>query len=245
MSSLREEIATIKRKVEIYLRVGRYEAAEKALTAALADFGAIANIQNLLGVVFHKQSKFPEAIQQFKQAIKTNPMYLEANLNLAATLCDLSRYREAEEIFQALNETINPAKKIPYLILGRLANQHAISGKMYEDCGFSSSAIHEYRKALTLYPKMPDVRLALAKLFVRDNQLEEALTELNQLVEFSPDNTQAHIWLGIVHYKIGSPDLAKKQWEKAYQTDPGHLTAKAYFRFCKNPSVESFPDPRR
>jgi tetratricopeptide (TPR) repeat protein len=237
----RAEIAEVRKKVGLYLSVGRFDAAEKLLKATLSDFGPLANVHNLLGVTYHKQSKFVDALREFNRALTANPDFVEAALNLAATLCDLSRYDEARAVFQRLSEQVNPKKRQPNLVLGRLANQHAANGAAYEESGMHADAIGEYRKALSLFERMPDVKLALAKLYVRVGQHDKARQEFEEIVRMSPDVAGAHTWLGILYYKLGRRDLARRHWEKAQQVDPNDLSSRAYLKLSRDWSPEPPP----
>lgn len=238
MNPSRAEIADIKNKVMLYLGVNRFDAAEKLLRAGLADHGPLANLHNLLGCTFHRQSRFLEALQEFNRALAANPEFVEAALNLSATLCDLSRYEEARSVFQKLSETVNPRKKQPALVLGRLANQHVANARAYEESSMFSDAVQEYKKALTLFERMPDVKLALAKLYVRTGQPDRARQEFEELVRLAPETVEAHNWLGILYYKLGRRDLAKRHWEKAQQSDPNDHAARAYIRLSRDWSPE-------
>lgn len=238
MKPTRAEIAEIRKKVNLYLSVGRFDAAEKLLKATLTDYGPLANVHNLLGVAYHKQSKFALALKEFNRALIANPDFVEAALNLAATLCDLSRYDEAREVFAKLQAQVNPKKRQPGLVLGRLANQHATNGAAYEESGMLGDAIQEYRKALALFDRMPDVKMALAKLYVRSGQNDKARQEFEEIVKQSPDVPEAHTWLGILYYKLGRKDLAKRHWEKAQQVDPNDLSSRAYLKLARDWSAE-------
>lgn len=230
MSSTRSELQEVQKKVRLYLSVNRFDAAEKLLKATLSEYGPLANIHNLLGVTYHRQSRFSDAIKEFNSALSANPEFVEAALNLAATLCDLSQYDEAQQIFQHLNEKISPRRRQPNLVLGRLANQHAENGAAYEESGMVAEAITEYRKALSLYERMPDVKLMLAKLYLQAGQGDKAKTELEDLVKMMPDHTEGHNWLGIIYYKLGQKDLARHHWEKAQQSAPSNMTTRAYIK---------------
>lgn len=238
MKASRSELAEIRKKVTLYLSVGRFDAAEKLLKATLTDYGALANIHNLLGVTYHKQSKFAAAIKEFNRALATNPDFVEAALNLAATLCDLSRYDEARDVFGKLSQQVNPKKKQPGLVLGRLANQHAVNGAAYEESGMTGDAILEYKKALTLFDRMPDVRLSLAKLYVRSGQSDKAREEFEAIVKQSPEIADAHTWLGILYYKLGRKDMARRHWEKAQQVNPNDLSSRAYLKLAREWPLE-------
>jgi Tfp pilus assembly protein PilF len=166
------------------------------------------------------QSRFADAIKQFKLALKTNPSYVEAALNLASTLCDLSRYEEAAEAFQNAQKHLHPEWTIPMLTVGRLANQHAENAAIYAQAGLKDSAQQEYRKALSLFPRMPDVKLKLARLYLEEGIFDKAKNELEELIEISPDSTVAHNMLGLVYFKSGREDLAKGAWDRAAKLDP-------------------------
>jgi tetratricopeptide (TPR) repeat protein len=230
MSSTRSELQEVQKKVRLYLSVNRFDAAEKLLKATLSEYGPLANIHNLLGVTYHRQSRFAESIREFNSALSANPEFVESALNLAATLCDLSQYDEAQKIFQHLSEKVTSRRKQPSLVLGRLANQHAENGLAYEESGMVAEAITEYRKALSLYERMPDVKLSLAKLYLQSGQGDKAKTELEDLLKTMPDHTEAHNWIGIIYYKLGQRDLARHHWEKAQQSAPSNLTTRAYIK---------------
>lgn len=226
----RNDLGDIRRKVDLYLSVQRFDAAEKLLKATLADHGPMANLLNLLGLTYHKQSRFIEAIGEFNRALAVNPDFIEAALNLTATLCDLSRYEDAKEVFSRLQESISIKQRQPGLVLGRLANRHVDCGIAYEETGMLGDAIQEYRKALLLHERMPRVRLALAKLYVRAGQLDRAKQEFEDLVKDDNTNCEAHVWLGILYYKLGHQELAKRHWETAQQRDPNDAIARAYIK---------------
>lgn len=232
-SPSRSELAELRKKVQLYLSVNRFDAAEKLLNAAISDYGSLANLHNLLGLTLHKQSRFIEALREFNRALSINPDFVEAGLNLSATLCDLSRYDEAREVFKGLSEQAGSRRKHPNLVLGRIANQHARNGSSYEQSGMLGDAIQEYRKALGLFERMPDVKLALAKLYIRTGQVDKARQELEETLSFRPDLAEAHTWLGILHFKQGRRTDAKKCWELAQSHQPSDLSSRAYLRMAR------------
>ena len=163
-----------KNKVMFYLSVQRFDAAEKLLKATLVQHKDNAGLLNLLGLTYHKQSRFPEAMKQFRASLAANPNYLEAALNLISTLCDLSRYDEAREQFAKLGTTVDGQLKIPHLVMGRLANQHAENARTYAQAGLNDQAVQEYQKAIQLFPNLIDVRLALATIYFEEGALRQS-----------------------------------------------------------------------
>ena len=237
MSSLiiaREDINEIKKKVDFYLKVNRFEAAEKLLKTTLTNYGPIANLHNLLGLTFHKQSRFAEALEQFDHALKANPNFIESSLNLTITLCDLGRYDEASKSFEDLGAQINAEEKAPKLILGRLANLHIQSAELYKTSGMLDNAISEYEKSLELFPDMKDARLKLAKLYLENSEPEKARKELDVLLSKFPNHAAARNVLGIIHHHQGRDDLAKSEWQKAAKIDPNNLSSRTYASLSVN-----------
>lgn len=230
----RAEHVEVKNKVKFYLEVHRFDAAEKLLKATLSRNAQNAGLNNLLGVTYHKQSRFSDAIKQFQTAISINPNYVEAALNLASTYCDVSRYDDARAVFAKLDEAINKELQVPQLIVGRLANQHAENGRVYAQAGLTQEAVHEFKKALELFPKLPDVKYQLAQMYIREEAYEKARAELEELVLIKPEMTDAHNLLGISYYKSGRDDLARKQWKIAAGIDPEDLASRLYMKSSSN-----------
>lgn len=230
---LRRELQDVQAKIRLYLSAGRPDAAEKIAKATLNDHGPLANIHNMLGVVYHSQSRFPEAIREFQKSIQVNPAFIEAGLNLVATLCDLGRYDDARRVHTQLMTHVPQGRKQTQLVLGRIANGHAKNGRMYEEGGMTQDAIHEYRRALALFERMPDVRLALARALVKVGQRDKALMELEDLVKRDPSSIDGRVELGILYFKLGRAADARSQWEAARQLDPSNRVARTYLRLAE------------
>jgi len=231
---MRIDFSEINSKVKLYLSVGRHEAAEKLLLSTLDEHGSLANLHNLLGVTYHQQSKFADAVIHFTKALKINNSYVEAGLNLAATFCDLGRYDDAKAVFSEVIAVTPPNKRHPDLIMGRLANHHSECGRLYEQSGFLNEALLEYKKAVALYDRLPDVRIAIGKIYFRMNQYDRSLNELQSVVSQFPNEHEAHLWSGIAHWKLGNHDLAETQWKSAYALTGESGPASGYLRLVQN-----------
>jgi tetratricopeptide (TPR) repeat protein len=236
----RIELNEIKKKVDLYLSLHRFDAAEKLLKAAVSDHGPLANLCNMSGVTLHKQGQFPEAIKEFRRALDRNPDFVEAGLNLVATLCDLSQYEEARNLYSTLIKRVNTRRGLPNLVLGRIANLHAENGRAYEESGLLQDAIQEYRRALSLREDMVDVRLNLARAFLRVGQNEKSKQELEELVRLKQDSAEGHLWLGIVYAKLGDFDRAKSHWETARQLNPRNVSAGAFLKIAQGKKATSW-----
>lgn len=232
MTFIRDQLAATSRKALLYFSVGRYDAAEKLLRSSLADHGPLANILNLLGLCFHQQARFADAIREYRRASELNPDFVEASLNLAATLCDLGSYEEARELCTQISLNSAGAKNLPKLTLGRIANLHAATGQAYERVGQWQDAIQEYRRALQVYPRLPDIKLNLARLYLQTQLLDKAQTELEELMSLSPGLAEVPALLGLVYRKRGNKTLAREYWQKAEVLAPHDVVARTYVRIA-------------
>ncbi len=230
---MRIDFSEIYSKTKLYHSVGRHEAAEKLLLSVLDEHGSMANIHNLLGVTYHQQSKFADAVIQFTKALKINHSFVEAGLNLAATFCDLGKYDEAKSVFSEIIAATPSNKRQPDLIMGRLANHHANCGKLYEQSGFTNEALAEYKKALSLYERMPDVKIAVGKIYFRTGHFDRALAEFHSVLNHFPNEYDAHLWAGLSNWKLGHVDLAELQWRKALAIRGESGVASAYLKMSQ------------
>lgn len=212
-----------------------YPAVEKLLGGILAEVKDYADVHNMLGVAFHHQGKFGKALEAFQEALKINPGYTEACLNLAVTYNDLGMYAEARAIYaRAQRVTGDEAPKIrDAFVRGKLANMHADLGEVYGSLLCWDEAIAEYRKALALRPEFADIRTRLGKALREAGRREEALAELLDARRKRPDYPPAIVQLGLTYYTLGRQGEALAEWRAALGIDPENATARMYVRLVE------------
>ena len=154
-------------------------------------------------------------------------------MNLAATFCDLGRYDNAKSIFSEILAATPKNRSQPDLLLGRLANRHAESGKIYAENNLPQEAITEYKRALALFEKMPDVKIALGILYFETQQMEQATYEFQDTVRLFPNVADAHLWLGITLWKMNHRDLAIRSWEASKKLDSSNPISDAFLQFSQ------------
>jgi len=97
------------------------------------------------------------------------------------------------------------------------ALSHYIMAVLHDDLGDTESAIREYQKALKEDDKNITVHLGLASAYLRDNDTEKAIEELNLAASLDPAAPEPHTILALVYSlqdKLGS---AQKEYELALQ----------------------------
>ncbi|MCA9578679.1 MAG: tetratricopeptide repeat protein [Polyangiales bacterium] len=208
-----------------------FDKAEHFLRQCLERDVRFADVLNMMGVIAHDRGQLEEAQQHFEEALRVNPNYTEAALNLSVTYNDVGRYDDAKRIYQAAMEhgEESPGKLDPF-VMGKIANLHVETAQGYTDVGLISEAMHELRKALLLCPHFADVRVKLANLYQQQGDPAAAVHELKEAIKHRESYVPAHVALGVVQLGLGETAAARRAWARAVELDPGHKAAQMYLR---------------
>jgi tetratricopeptide (TPR) repeat protein len=214
--------------------------AEALLGKVLETEKGYADVHNMLGVIFHDQGKFGKALESFQEALKLNPGYTEACLNLAVTYNDLGMYNEARAVFARARSAERPEGRpegeIDPFVKGKLANMHADLGEVYAAINEPGAAVDEFKKALTLRPDFADIRTELGKALREAGRKDEALKELQEAKRARPRYAPAAIQLGVTYYSAGRNADALAEWKSVLDYEPDNPRAKMYLRLVSEMS---------
>jgi len=86
---------------------------------------------------------------------------------------------------------------------------------MYEDLGDIDSAIQEYKKALSGDYNNALIHLNLASSFIRENNFDKAIKELNLAAKFDPESVEPHAILALIYSSQNQLNLATLEYEIA------------------------------
>jgi tetratricopeptide (TPR) repeat protein len=122
----------------------------------------------LLGAVLARAGKFQDASGTFRDALRINPKYLPARLNLGECLLATGNWKEASELFEAL---VMEDPRNPHANYG-LARVRAARNDL-------NGAAESFRRACELYPNFGAAHYGLARTYERLGDKERSEQELS------------------------------------------------------------------
>ncbi len=146
------------------------------------------------------------AIQQYRAAIRVNPLEPRVHWSLGYLLWAQNLYKEAAAEFQAeLNNTPDDAQSLTYLADSEIRlNQYETGRQLLE-------------KANLINPDIEMIHLDLGIVFNDAGRREDALRELKQAEQLDPVDQNVHWRLGHLYQMMGRIDDAKAEFETLHR----------------------------
>lgn len=218
-------------------------------------------VQELLlqGKTLMSQENYENAIRYFIDAEKADRYNMEVYINQGISYANMERYTEAKDAFlKALK--INKKEAVIYFHLGNIelllgnmndgityynnaiaygydnAQIYYSMGLMYEEQGNDDLALRNYSKAIIKDPLRADIRIRKAKLFIKNNHLNEALQTLDELILSNPDVFEGYHLKFLVLVSLGKNQEAETVIEEAiklFPSDTGFALDKASLMITK------------
>jgi tetratricopeptide (TPR) repeat protein len=199
-----------------------------------------------------QQNRNEEARQQETEAVRINPMYLEARLDLGLALSLLGRPGDAEmEYRRALQQQLEgnqmylahsglgaalaaqhrTAEALPELALAvRLkpdsANGHYNLGTALAELGRNQEAATELAAAIRLEPGDPEAHYRLAVALAAQGRPNEAVNEFAAVAQLQPADAVTQYNLAIALARAGRLDEAIAHFSEALRLKPDFETAR-------------------
>lgn len=200
---------------------------------------------NLTGIALSSSGNPNDAIKAFRRALRLNPNFDDARLNLAQTYLLIGQFDYA---VMNLKRIQNPNPQVFYL----MAQGHAGAGEkaaslqaaaQYIEAlpkdkrgytlrahiqlqfGLIPDAIADYEAALELDPNDAEVLTLMSLPLARHLRTDEALECAERAAELAPDNLSAQLRLATQYTEVGDKKRAIAQSEQILKAWPGQADA--------------------
>ncbi|RMH36392.1 MAG: tetratricopeptide repeat protein [Nitrospirae bacterium] len=177
---------------------------------------------NRLGVDFFLTNELDVAIDEFREAIRLRPGYVDAYANLGVALAkqgDLTGALAAWSHVQRLEPDRMP---VQYHISALVAFNYGIS--LLRE-GRIKDAMAEWRTALRIQPNFAEAQYALGMGYLIQGQAAQALASFNEARTLRPDWVAAHTQAGVAAYELHEWAEAERAWQEALAEQPDHAPA--------------------
>ncbi|MDD3148064.1 MAG: tetratricopeptide repeat protein, partial [Candidatus Riflebacteria bacterium] len=188
-----------------------FDQAVASVKEKIAANPSFLDLLNDYAKILMSNDMYEEAAFQLDKALKENPNYLEAKLNLA--IC-LSKLGQAEK---AIHMLLGVDNKNPRLFF-TLGDIFYSTGRLY-------LAYKSFSKAASLYPAYPGLRPKLFELSGYMRKLETVIDLHERFVNTSPNFPDLHSKLATFYHLAGKVELAILHYKKALELNPNYQSA--------------------
>ncbi|NNL77454.1 MAG: tetratricopeptide repeat protein [Desulfobacterales bacterium] len=170
---------------------------------------------NNLGAALSRRGRLPEAIDQFRAALRIKPDYADAHYNLGYALARQGNLEEGIYHFaEALRLQPNNVKA------------HNNMGVALALQGQYPQAIDHFEAALKIYPKDADVHNNFGYTLKKQGKLDAALQHFSAALKIDPEHTDALNNFGHVLMSRGQHEAAARYFSRALEINPGYQEAR-------------------
>lgn len=181
---------------------GAMAAVEKALEVAPDSYRA----HRLKAQIEFKLGRFKDAEALYARAVELNPADADAITGLATAQLDIGKTQAAEDTLKKAIERL-PREGVLYQAYGNML----LWGEGATNSQVEARAVELLKKAEALDPSLAEPHYQLGKLALRDDDIRQALRELQIAVKLDPKNAKNHYGLAQAYRKVGRPADAARE----------------------------------
>ncbi len=170
------------------------------------------------GVKLREKGKIDEAIEQYQIALKMNPDYLDAHVNLGNIFLDDKGW-----IDKAIEQYQIAIKLNPNDVDARNNLGNAFLSK-----GWTDKAVEQYQIALKLNPDKVEARYNLGNTLLYKGWIDKAIEQYQIAIRLNPNYADVHINLGNAYLNKGLVDKAIEEYQIAIRINPSNSSYRSY-----------------
>ncbi|MHC4183262.1 MAG: tetratricopeptide repeat protein [Planctomycetota bacterium] len=225
---------------------GNYDECIRHCKRGLQIKPADIRLHNILGMAYMKKGMLNDAVAEFNKIIDINSDFIPAYLNLAGINLNINRPDVAAILFNAalkINpDTVNARLGLgnSYALMGNLSgavdefknvvksypgnvNAYISLARSYMALNKNNKARETITNALSLEPENPIARSLLAGIYVRNEDIPQAIDQLKAVLSDNPKFIDAYE-LGILYMDNGEYDNAISTYKQGVENFPDNAS---------------------
>ena len=183
---------------------GDLDAATEVYRQLLLEDPAHVRARNNLGCLYEKNGRHVQALEQFEAARSHAPDNIDIIVNIADSLCSLSRFDQAERELRRAQK-LDASRADVYLHLGIV----------YFKRGLYAQADAELRKATDLAPNSALAYLYRGESLNQIGRVDEALEMASRALTLDPSNSRSYYLMGILYDRKRMPQQAMDMYRRS------------------------------
>ena len=224
------------------IKDGDLELAQNKVKSLLFEFPSSDILLNLRGTIFLKRKEYEIAQSNFSEALKINPHFISAKLNLGIVYQNLGKNEEALNCLKEITK-INNTLPAVYNNMGFI---------LYTQNKYSE-AIKELNKAIELKKDYAEAYLNLGMVYLNLRKYQEAIKFFNQSLVYNKKLTSVYYYLGECYKNIDDIDKALSYYILSHHQKTYSKILECYFILNKKKKYQKLissiskddPDNRR
>ena len=193
------------------LRNGDVQSALAHLKAAIESAPSRAEAHRILAVAYRENDQRDESIEELRTAIRLNPRDERARISLADALNAAGQDGDAERVLREATESFPGAGQVHYNL-----------GRLYRLMAKNVDAARAFERAAALNPLvgLDNLYETIGAIHIVEGNFDSAMDALQNRVDVSPNNAEAHRKLGEVYLQQNRADEALAEFLVALLVDP-------------------------
>lgn len=236
---------------EALVRKGDLNEARAAARQAVKLDPKLSRAYMLLGGIASSANDVAEAKEAYRQVIKLEPGNEEAYVYLSSVLAQERDAAGAENVLKDLLK-VEPDSVVAYYYLGHLKAEEksfAAAEAYYRDAlklqprfqaalaelalvlefaGKTDEALVAYQELLGYYPERTDIRRRVGQLYIKRNDLKNAVSEFEALQASDTNNLDLRLTLGLIFFEQGEFDRALQEFQFILASNPEAYKVRLY-----------------
>jgi tetratricopeptide (TPR) repeat protein len=183
---------------------GRLDEAAQHLTDTLTVFQASGRARYLLGLVYQRQGRYPQARQELAKAASLKPL-----LGMNSILQDVGALARSQQEYDAAIEAFSSRVDL----VPNDPQAHLDLGEMYVRQGRHEEALAEFTASLLLDRTRPDVFTSIGQVHLREGRFEKASEAARRALALDAMSKEAHYLLATSLLRLGRETEGRQELE--------------------------------